>query len=128
MFQNTISEFIVHYFRCHESNTGMIVTEISNSIAVPVAQHEEWSLLQSEEDGGYDIGLLEYQNTWKIAGYLKKILENRTHTIHLTKTEHDNPTSQQRAQVALDNDCDSFRTLPRKCCVIDFHDGFRYTQ
>ncbi len=78
-------------------------TALSNTIEIPKAEWPNWLLLKKN---GAPLGLLEYQNTWKISNYLKTILENRHHTVHLTKSKHDNPPYRDRAQVALDNDCD----------------------
>ena len=81
---------------------------LSNTLKVPQAEWINWLKLEKRGASGKmePVGLLEYQNTWKIAGYLKSILENRRHTVHLTKTEHENPKFVERAAVAFDNSCD----------------------
>ena len=82
-------------------------TALSNTIEMPENEWPNWLLLEKRiGPNKVPVGLLEYQNNWKIAGYLKQILENRHHTVHLTKSEHANPTFEERAQVAFDNSCD----------------------
>ncbi len=88
-------------------NNDSAITSINNTINVA---EEDWPLWEELKKNGSPVGLLEYQNTWKIANYLEQILINRNHTVINTKKtlggEHANPTFQQRAQVALDNNCD----------------------
>ena len=78
-------------------------TAISNTLEIAQEDLPEWLTIKNN---GKPIGLMEYQNNWKIAVYLKQILENRDHTVHLTKSEHANPKFPERAAVAFNNNCD----------------------
>ncbi|MCD4654652.1 hypothetical protein K8T06_12065 [bacterium] len=50
-------------------NLNELPTALRNTIEIPEEEWPDWLELEKNE---IPVGLLEYQNTWKIAGYLKK--------------------------------------------------------